>query len=305
MALNHLQVLYRGPLASCNYRCAYCPFAKRKDSREALERDAASLDRFVAWAEGQQGRRSLSVLFTPWGEALIRLHYREAMIRLSRAPHVRGVAIQTNLSGPVDWMAGCDRGRAAFWCTFHPSETPLAAFVEKCRRMDGLGLKYSVGVVGRREHFAEIARLRKLLPAGVYLWVNALAGRTASPYTPGEAEFLASIDPLFELNLAGVRSLGRPCLAGETAIAVDGEGEARRCHFVPDRLGNIHSPDFDAALKPRPCPNAACVCHIGYAFMPELAFGELFGESLAHRIPLRPPTADDARALLRREGRGG
>jgi DNA-binding CsgD family transcriptional regulator len=29
-----LDILYRGPLASCNYGCEYCPFAKRKDTRE-------------------------------------------------------------------------------------------------------------------------------------------------------------------------------------------------------------------------------------------------------------------------------
>ena len=37
-----LSILYRGPLASCNYGCEYCPFAKRKDSREALATDLAA-----------------------------------------------------------------------------------------------------------------------------------------------------------------------------------------------------------------------------------------------------------------------
>jgi hypothetical protein len=287
MAVSHLQILYRGPLASCNYQCSYCPFAKRKDSRETLERDAGSLARFVEWVEDQEGIRELSILFTPWGEALIRRHYREAITRLSHMIHVRAVAIQTNLSCSTDWMKQCDARRAAFWCTFHPGETPMAAFLEKCRDMDRLGVSYSVGVVGRREHFGDIAALRDALLDGVYLWANALAGRPADYYSAEDIAFLMSIDPLFEVNLTGARSQGRACLTGETAITIDGYGDIRRCHFVPEVIGNIYSDDFESALKPRPCPNASCVCHIGYAFMPEMNFASLFGDSLAHRIALR------------------
>jgi hypothetical protein len=298
MALTHLQILYRGPLASCNYDCSYCPFAKRKDTRETLERDAASLARFTGWIEKQEGR-TFSILFTPWGEALIRRHYRETIVRLSHMPHVGQAAIQTNLSCSVEWMAECNSEAAAFWCTFHPSETPFDAFLEKCRSMDRLCLRYSVGVVGRREHFAAITRLREALPSGTYLWVNALGGRSASYYTPDDIEFLAAIDPLFELNLAGVRSHGRACLAGETAISVDGDGEVRRCHFTAPSIGNLYAPGFETALRPRPCPNAACVCHIGYAFMPELNFQSLFGRDLAHRIPCRPLVREDSRLRVR------
>lgn len=295
---DHLQVLYRGPLASCNYSCPYCPFAKRRDSREALKRDAAALERFVAWAEAQDGRRELSILFTPWGEALIRSHYQAAMIRLSQAPHVRSVAMQTNLSCSTGWMAECSPERAAFWCTWHPGETPQEKFLEKRRSMDELGLRYSVGVVGRREHFDAIAALREALAPHVYLWVNALAPRRSGYYGAADVEFLTSVDPLFEISLKGARSRGRACLTGETAIAVDGDGEARRCHFVEERLGNIYEPGFDEALKQRVCPNAVCKCHIGYAFMSDMAFGDLFGDSLAHRIPARSLRREDAMLRL-------
>jgi hypothetical protein len=46
MALN-LSILYRGPLSSCNYACAYCPFAKRRESSAELTRDRAALARFL------------------------------------------------------------------------------------------------------------------------------------------------------------------------------------------------------------------------------------------------------------------
>src|SRR5689334_21655097 len=95
MAMN-LSILYRGSLASCNYGCGYCPFAKQVDSAEELAADRASLERFVDWVA--RCERRISVLFTPWGEALTRPWYRQAMMRLSRMPNVDRVCAQTNLS---------------------------------------------------------------------------------------------------------------------------------------------------------------------------------------------------------------
>ena len=42
-------MLYRGPLASCNYDCPYCPFAKRRDRPEQLRADREALARFDGW----------------------------------------------------------------------------------------------------------------------------------------------------------------------------------------------------------------------------------------------------------------
>ena len=59
-----LMVLYRGPLSSCNYGCAYCPFAKRHETNEQHAHDGAQLSRFVDWALGRTGA-PLRVFFTP------------------------------------------------------------------------------------------------------------------------------------------------------------------------------------------------------------------------------------------------
>lgn len=52
-----LTILYRGPLASCDYDCPYCPFAKRRDSRAQLTADRSALERFAGWAGEQIGDR--------------------------------------------------------------------------------------------------------------------------------------------------------------------------------------------------------------------------------------------------------
>ena len=107
-----LSLLYRGPLASCNYDCPYCPFAKRRDSPEQLRADRAALSRFADWCVANPGHHRLSVLFTPWGEGLTRRWYAEAIAALSALPHVDTVAIQTNLAARVDSA----RGRARRCC---------------------------------------------------------------------------------------------------------------------------------------------------------------------------------------------
>src|SRR5689334_5954001 len=110
----NLTILYRGKLSSCNYDCAYCPFAKRKESAAEIDADRRALDRFVAWAICRSQDR-LSIFFTPWGEALTHRHYQQAIARLSHAANIEKVAIQTNLSCRLEWLARCDLDHVALW----------------------------------------------------------------------------------------------------------------------------------------------------------------------------------------------
>jgi hypothetical protein len=280
----NLSILYRGPLASCNYACGYCPFAKRTDSAADLARDRACLERFVGWVGGRSAD-AIGVLFTPWGEALVRPWYQAALAALSRMPHVSRAAIQTNLSCKLDWLDGCDRARLALWCTFHPSETTRARFLAKCRDLSERGVRFSVGVVGLREHVDEIEALRRELPGDVYLWVNAYK-REPDYYTSEMVESLAGIDPLFPVNNWYHESRGELCRTGHTVISVDGDGTLRRCHFVRDPIGNLYAPDFDRCLRPRPCPNETCGCYIGYVHLDRLGLYDVFGDGVLERVPV-------------------
>lgn len=295
MAMN-LSILYRGPLSSCNYDCSYCPFAKQRDPQDVLDLDRIELERFSDWVDGRTGDR-LGILFTPWGEALVRKWYRDAIVRLSHMPHVARVAIQTNLSCNLGWMKACRKSTVALWCTYHPSQTSIHRFIAQCRTLDVLGVAYSVGVVGMREHFQAIEALRGLLRPDVYLWINAYK-RQAAYYTPAEIDRLAVIDPLFEINNRRHRSLDRPCLAGDTVITIDGKGDIRRCHFIPQVIGNIYNEGLEAALAPRRCSQESCGCHIGYVHMPHLDLYSIFGKGVLERIPARPVTREDARWRL-------
>ncbi|MEU5790522.1 STM4011 family radical SAM protein [Micromonospora purpureochromogenes] len=287
----NLAILYRGPLASCNYDCPYCPFAKRRDPPELLREDRAALARFTDWVVST-GDLRLSVLFTPWGEGLTRRWYREAMVSLSHLPHVDRVVIQTNLATRVDWLADADARSAALWTTYHPGQVSRERFLARCARLSELGIRYSVGVVGLPEHLDEARALRAALPAEVYLWVNAAEGRR---YSAAEEATWTELDPHFAYSVRPHLSLDRPCHAGETAISVLGDGTVRRCHFVPAPIGNLYDGSWRAALRPRPCVNAICDCHIGYVHLKPLGLRDVFAGGLLERIPaawppVRPPT---------------
>jgi MoaA/NifB/PqqE/SkfB family radical SAM enzyme len=278
-----LSILYRGPLSSCNYGCTYCPFAKRKESRADHSRDGVALTRFVNWVEAQADLQ-IGVLFTPWGEALIRKRYQQALATLTHLPHVVKAAIQTNLDSQLGWVENCNKSTLALWATYHPTQTTRARFLAQCEELVGRGVRFSVGVVGIKAHFEEIEALRAALPDDVYLWVNAYK-REPDYYDEGVLNFLTNIDPLFRYNTRYYPSAGKACRGGETVISVDGDGTMRRCHFIKTPIGNIYDADFRAALQPRLCPNATCGCHIGYVHLDELKLYEIYGDGVLERIP--------------------
>jgi hypothetical protein len=279
--LSHLTILYRGPLASCDYDCPYCPFAKRRDSRAQLLADRAALERFTAWVA--RAGHPVSVLFTPWGEGLVRPWYRRALVELSLLPHVERVAIQTNLSQRVGWAADADPARLALWATYHPTQVPLARFLSRTRALTGLGVRHSVGVVGLPAHLGDAVQLRRELPAGTYLWVNAAEGYS---YTDAEAAAWTALDPLFGYSRHPHPSRGLPCRTGDSVVSVDGDGTVRRCHFVAAVLGNLYDGSFREALRPAPaCPLESCDCHIGYVHLAPLGLYDVFADGVLERIP--------------------
>jgi MoaA/NifB/PqqE/SkfB family radical SAM enzyme len=284
MALD-LSILYRGPLSSCNYDCSYCPFAKRSETAAELDGDRRALERFLEWVAERPTEDRLGILFTPWGEALVRRWYQEALVRLTHLPQVRRAAIQTNLSCSLDWIDRCDLDKLGLWTTFHPTQTTRERFVSRCRELHRRRVRFSVGVVGLREHFADIAALSEELPDGVYLWVNAYKD-VANYYHEGEAEWLTQIDRLFPFNNTRHPSRGRPCRAGQAVISVDGTGTVRRCHFIREPLGNLYQTPLEEMLWERVCTNETCGCHIGYVHMPELGLYEVFGDGVLERVPL-------------------
>lgn len=280
----HLTILYRGSLVSCNYGCEYCPFAKRKQSAAELTIDRQSLERFADWI-ADHPQHEFSILFTPWGEALIHSWYQQTLARLSHLSNVPKVAIQTNLSCSFNWIEQVNPDRFALWATFHPKWSMLDRFLEKCYDLHDCGIRFSVGVVGFPQFREAIIALRQQLPKTVYLWINAVKAELPHLSTADRA-FFQSIDPLYDLNTHHYPSLGKACRAGESVISVDGEGTIRRCHFIKDAIGNIYDSEFEQVFIERLCSNETCHCHIGYVHLDYLELDKVFGSGILERVPI-------------------
>lgn len=275
-------ILYRGPLSSCNYGCTYCPFAKTKNTRAELADDAQKLRRFVHWVSSRAEK--ISILFTPWGEGLIRKYYQEAMVELSHLPNVEKVSIQTNLSCSTAWMHQVNKKAFALWTTFHPSQTSLDKFVAKCQELDQLDIQYSVGFVAFKDSIKTLEELRAKIAPNRYVWANAYK-REANYYTEQDIQQIEQVDPLFRYNTLRHQSLGKACQAGHTSFTVDGDGNVRRCHFIDSIIGNLYQEDIRPLLAPSLCSNQTCGCHIGYIHLDELNLYEVYKNGLMERIP--------------------
>jgi MoaA/NifB/PqqE/SkfB family radical SAM enzyme len=282
-----LSILYRGPLSSCNYGCEYCPFAKKHETDDEHAVDAAALVRFLDWCEGYG--RPLRVFFTPWGEALTQRRYQDALARLTHLPHVEKAAVQTNLSARLDWLDACVPPKLGIWATYHPDWAKRGRFLEQCAALSARGVSYSVGVVGFPRFANELLAVREALSSSVYVWVNAVKA-LAGEYTPDDLALFTRVDPYFPLNLKAHPSKGRACRGGETVISVDGEGTMRSCHFLREPLGNLYAPDFERALRPRPCSAETCGCHIGYVHLDYLGLEQVFGSGILERVPKQVPS---------------
>ena len=283
----NLKILYRGPLASCNYTCHYCPFAKRQETPAQHRQDAQALTRFVQWVAQQETHHRLGIFFTPWGEALHHRRYQQAFIDLSHMPHVDKVTIQTNLSCSLNWLEQCHKPSVALWTTYHPGEVKRTTFINQVKEVDARGVALSVGIVGLHQHITEIEALRQEIPTHIYVWINAYK-RIPDYYTPAQLQHLMTIDPLFHLNTVRHPSHNQACHTGQSVFSVDGQGTMRRCHFIRQPIGNIYQPTWEKALQPRPCSNTTCGCHIGYVHMPKLQLDKIFGHKILERIPLTP-----------------
>jgi MoaA/NifB/PqqE/SkfB family radical SAM enzyme len=289
-----LDILYRGPLKSCNYGCAYCPFAKKEETSDQLAGDRSALLRFVELLRTRTSDR-IGVLFTPWGEALVRKWYRDALVELTHLAQIRRAAVQTNLSMPLDFVAECDPSKLGFWATYHPEWTEREKFVKKVRSLHERGIGVSAGIVGFRKFWEEAERLRAELPPEVYVWINA--PKRFEGFDPPAVARLSAVDPLFGFNTQHHRSLGERCFTGLDTIAVDGEGAVRRCHFIDDVLGNLYETPLESMLADRPCPAATCGCHIGYVHLERLGLRRIFGDGILERTLAASHQALDLEAI--------
>ena len=262
MSDSPLTFLYRGSLTLCNYACDYCPFGKTVFDSENLNADRIEVQRFVERIECCNDH-DLSLMFIPWGEALIHEHYQQALIRLSHVQAMQTVAAQTNLSKPPDWLEDAEPQKTALWCTFHPTQTTSDTFLDHLDILNTLSIRYSIGMVGRDELFDAGLQLRKKLAPHVTFWVNPLDD-DIDAYTPERIKQWSQLDPLFSLTAKHRQTVNTKCRCGDSVFTVSGNGDLRCCPFTKEVIGNIYNKSNILPTTAPPCPNDQCNCFIGY-----------------------------------------
>lgn len=277
-------IYYRGYLKSCNYRCSYCPFAKHPATTKEIQKDEEALNRFTTWV-GEQ-KNMLSIMFVPYGEALIHSYYVKQLALLSRMPNVSAISCQTNLSlNPQKFIQqlrdeNSDLSKLNLWATFHDEMESKERFSEKVEYLHK-HIGVCVGVVGTPQMIAELSKFRSMLPQSVYLWVNAMDGLNRK-YTSEEVNLINSIDPLFSLELANPKAEVRSCCAGVESLFVAAEGDVFACNRSKVRLGNIYDQN---ALDQATCKARSCDCFLAYVHRKDLACANIFEEGRFFRVP--------------------
>lgn len=274
------RVYYRGMIDFCNYRCSYCPFAKRTARAECLDRERELLGKLRTEL---QTIDEVGLMITPYGEALIHDFYQEAIAEIASLPNVRKVGVQTNLSFDAEAFLRRIEGvqdKVVLWATCHTECTSTEAFAKKVHTLQP-EIELSVGMVATGENEEDLRRLRSQLPPTVYLWLNGM-DRRRRIFSDETIDRLRTIDPMFGTEFARRREAVRQenrgflrCHSSECRY-VDAGIVSNRCFFQKKRA------------VPEDCDDhRICDCYLGYSNFDEPAMNFFFGEGLAFRVPER------------------
>lgn len=278
-------IYYRGYSKSCNYRCSYCPFPKKALTLREMECDNKALSQFIEFVEKME--HEITIMFTPYGEALIKPYYQQGMGYLTTLPHVKAVGAQTNLSFRIQDLVeevqalGGDVSKLRLWCSYHPDMVSEAGFLEQCHKLQSAGISFCVGGVAVPDNIKLLKNIRSNLPASIYMWLNKQDGLRRD-YTQEEYEAFSQIDPLFALQFEKRSKVTGTCMAGSESIFVEYNGDYRACNISRQKLGNLYE---DEAAAPWACQSSSCRCYLAYVHQLTRRETLLFGEEKYFRIP--------------------
>lgn len=296
-SVNGLELLYRGSLKSCNYRCSYCPFSRHRMSDRELMKDREQWEQFTETVcERAEALKIRSLMVTPYGEALIYPWYWEGLGKISGRTEIEAVGAQTNLSFSVPEAlerfraAGGNRNRLHLWATFHPEMTTAEKFSETCRKLAEMGIRLCAGAVGVPQNIKLLQDLRRSLPREVYLWINRMDG-LKRPYTQEEIGAFLEIDPYFLRELDEPVAEPKQC---RNRLFVEGNGRVRTCNIsrnpgwswdgLWEQFQKKELPDG----RPEPvCGRKRCTCYLAYGGRDHFMNRILFGPCPVFRIPGR------------------
>ncbi len=298
--MDRFELLYRGSLKSCNYRCSYCPFSKHRISEKELLKDREQWVHFVQTTEQYAAaHRIRTLMVAPYGEALIHPWYWEGLGRLSTVAELEAVGAQTNLSFPFQesmelfQKAGGNCDKLYLWATFHPEMVSVRSFAAMCRQLLQEGIHLCAGAVGVPQNIEVLQKLRDSLPEELYLWINSMDG-LGRAYTKQETEAFLKIDPYFFTELSTIPADFTQCRG---RLFVEADKGVRLCNISrctgmgQEEFWNIQqqmtSSETPADLPLLSCGRKHCSCYLAYGGRKNFMNDILFGPYPIFRIPRR------------------
>ena len=309
-------ICYRGSLKSCNYRCSYCPFSKRRASVQELEKDRQNFGRFCESIADRAAEFDIGAVFVvPYGEASIHRWYWEGLGRLAGLDSLERVGLQTNLSFSVEeclaifdlysgdanrengresdresdketsekivWgISGAARRKLRIWATFHPEMTDMETFVDKCHRLADSGVNLCVGAVGAPQNIPLLGRLRERLSPDLYLWINKMDG-LGRAYTEEEKQAFLELDPFFGLECGSPAADAAMC---SDRCFVEADGRIRACNIGRIKEGNWYQSEQEEIFRPL-CGKKRCSCYLAYGGRADFEGRQFFGAYPIFRVP--------------------
>lgn len=266
----------------CNFRCTYCvsvnDYAKSNAADWPAE-DQARFETIVDWIADQPFR--VGVRLATLGEPFTSRPFLAKAAQLSTRPDTEFVELLTNGSLLIRRLGQLDHdgdiSKVSLWVTYHPTEIPLARFIDNARFaqerygcfvvVNGLPFPDNEGDIAALKRAAEDAGLRfnldlgydPLTPHGVHTSLDAMVPVLRDREDDGIARAirLGAHPELLDLNMAAMRNLrGQLCSAGHNYFYIGIHGDVYRCSryqaLGKNRLGNILDDGFKVQLAGQP-----------------------------------------------------
>lgn len=139
-----------------------------------------------------------------------------------------------------------------------------------------MGFEFSVGMVGFCSVFFVIQFMRDELLDDIYMWINVFKDKF-NYYELEEVVYLWLIDLLFEGNLWDYESYGKGCVVGLEVFYVQGLGYVKRCYKDCWIIGYLYCDGLEKLFVDWFCRMKKCGCYIGYVYMMDFLFREIYG----------------------------
>lgn len=276
-------IFFRGNIDFCNYSCSYCPFAKKTQSIDKIQKEEDNLKKLFFYVKNMD--EDANIMITPYGEALIHPIYQVFIARLSTLDNVRKIGIQTNLSVDTkNLISTLEENKAYFskimiWATFHSQFADIKQFCNKANQLSEL-ISISCGIVANRKNFEEIKNLRQGLRPDVYLWINAM-DKIKNKFTEDEISSLSHIDPFFAYEFYEKRIDFKKSRSDDFSI----------CQSYDKIYADINKYSSSCFFKKKKAISSSCNnhkicdCYLGYSNFKDNYLSRFFGENIIFRIP--------------------